>query len=85
MSLLRGALGEEKEIEVIDDVQLKKVTKSRLAIIKQIQSSAVMNNVAGKRPNELKNLKEIQAYAKLKGYKPGWAYHYAKQRGFIKK
>lgn len=80
-----AALGEEKEIEVIDDVQLKKVTKSRLAIIKKIQSSAIMSNVAGKRPNELKNLKEIQAYAKLKGYKPGWAYHYAKQRGFIKK
>ncbi|MBB1069140.1 DEAD/DEAH box helicase [Limosilactobacillus sp. RRLNB_1_1] len=78
-------LGEEKEIEVVDNVQLKKVTKSRLAIVKQIQSSAIMKNVAGKRPNELKNLKEIQAYAKLKGYKPGWAYHYAKRRGFIKK
>ena len=48
------------------------------------QKVAIMSNVAGKRPNELKNLKEIQAYAKLKGYKPGWAYHYAKQRGFIK-
>lgn len=78
-------LGEEKEIEVVDDAQLKKVTKSRLAIVKKIQSSAIMQNVAGKRPNELSNLKEIQAYAKLKGYKPGWAYHYAKQRGILKK
>lgn len=77
-------LGEEKELEVVDDVQLKKVTKSRLAIVKRIQSSAIMKNVAGKRPSELNSLKEIQAYAKLKNYKPGWAYHYAKQHGLIK-
>ncbi|WP_322192028.1 DEAD/DEAH box helicase [Limosilactobacillus fermentum] len=77
-------LGEEKELEVVDDVQLKKVTKSRLAIVKRIQSSAIMKNVDGKRPSELNSLKEIQAYAKLKNYKPGWAYHYAKQRGLIK-
>lgn len=77
-------LGEEKELEVVDDAQLKKVTKSRLAIVKQIQSSAIMKNVAGKRPSELTSLKEIQAYARLKNYKPGWAYHYAKQRGLMK-
>lgn len=77
-------IGEEKELEVVDDVQLKKVTKSRLAIVKRIQSSAIMKNVNGKRPSELNSLKEIQAYAKLKNYKPGWAYHYAKQRGLIK-
>lgn len=77
-------LGEEKEIEVVDNVELKKVTKSRLAIVKKLQQSTVMRNVAGKRPSELKNLKEIQAYGKLHNFKPGWACHYAKQRGFMK-
>lgn len=79
-----AALGEEKKLEVVDDAKLKKVTRSRLAIIKQLEQSAATQNIAGKRPSELKSFKEIQAYAKLKGYRPGWAYYYAKQRGFIK-
>lgn len=78
-------LGQEKELEVVDNVKLKKVTRSRLAVVKQLEKSAMMKNVADKRPSELKNLKEIQVYAKLKGYKPGWIYHYAKQRGLIRK
>lgn len=79
-----AALGEEKKIEVVDDAELKKVTRSRLAIVKRLEQSAATQNIAGKRPSELKSFKEIQAYAKLKGYRPGWAYYYAKQRGFIK-
>lgn len=79
-----AALGEEKKLEVVDDAELKKVTRSRLAIVKRLEQSTVMQNIAGKRPNELKSLKEIQAYAKLKGYRQGWSYYYAKQRGFIK-
>lgn len=79
-----AALGEEKKLEVVDDAELKKVTRSRLAIVKQLEQSSAMQNIAVKRPSELKSFKEIQAYAKLKGYRPGWAYYYAKQRGFIK-
>lgn len=79
-----AALGEEKKLEVVDGAELKKVTRSRLAIIKRLEQSAAMQNIASKRPGELKSFKEIQAYAKLKGYRPGWAYYYAKQRGFIK-
>ena len=78
-------LGQEKELEVVDDVKLKKVTKSRLNVVKRLQKSTIMKNVADKRPSELKNLKEIQAYGKLHGFKSGWAYHYAKQRGLIRK
>lgn len=78
-------LGEEKELEVVDDVKLKKVTRSRLGIVKQLQKSTIMKNVAGKRPSELKNLKEIQAYGKLHGYKSGWAYYYAKKHGLLRK
>ncbi len=78
-------LGQEKKLEVVDDAKLKKVTKSRLAVVKQLQKSSIMNNVADKKPSELKNLKEIQAYGKLHGYKSGWAYYYAKRRGLIRK
>lgn len=79
-----AALGVEKKLEVVNDTELKKVTRSRLAIVKQLERSAATQNIAGKRPSELKSFKEIQAYAKLKGYRPGWSYYYAKQRGFIK-
>lgn len=79
-----AALGEEKKLEVVDGAELKKVTRSRLAIVKRLEQSAATQNIAGKRPSELKSFKEIQAYAKLKGYRPGWSYYYAKQRGFIK-
>ena len=79
-----AALGEEKKLEVVDNAELKKVTRSRLAIVKQLEQSAATQSIAGKRPSELKSFKEIQAYAKLKGYRPGWSYYYAKQRGFIK-
>lgn len=79
-----AALGEEKKLEVVDDAELKKVTRSRLAIVKRLEQSAAMQNIAGKRPSDLKSFKEIQAYAKLKGYRQGWSYYYAKQRGFIK-
>lgn len=79
-----AALGEEKKLEVVDGAELKKVTRSRLAIVKQLEQSAATQNIAGKRPSELKSFKEVQAYAKLKGYRPGWSYYYAKQRGFIK-
>lgn len=34
-------------------------------------------------PQECKNMKELQEYARQKGYKPGWAYYQAKQRGII--
>lgn len=79
-----AVLGEEKKLEVVDGAELKKVTRSRLAIVKRLEQSAAMQNIAGKRPSELKSFKEIQAYTKLKGYRQGWSYYYAKQRGFIK-
>ncbi len=34
-------------------------------------------------PADCQNMKELQEYAKQKGYKPGWAYYQAKSRGFL--
>lgn len=36
-----------------------------------------------KRPEDCKSLAELQEYAKTHGYKPGWAYYQAKNRGLI--
>jgi len=44
----------------------------------------IISNVADKRINDLKNIEEVKAYAKLNNYKPGWIYFYGKKRGFIK-
>ena len=33
--------------------------------------------------DECSSVKELYAFAKKKGYKPGWAYHQAKARGFL--
>lgn len=77
-------LVEERKIEVVDKAELKKVVARRKEIFKKIINDKVANNVADKTPSELKNYAEVKAYADLKGYKPGWAYFYAKQRGFIK-
>lgn len=34
-------------------------------------------------PEDCQTVKELYAYAKRKNYKPGWAYHQAKERGFL--
>lgn len=36
-----------------------------------------------KTPQECQSFSELQEYAKSHGYKPGWAYYQAKQRGFL--
>ena len=80
----RSDLVEEREIEVVDKAELKKVVARRKEIFKKIINDKVANNVVDKKPSDLKNYAEVKAYAELKGYKPGWAYFYAKQRGFIR-
>ena len=35
-------------------------------------------------PADCRSYEELRAYGKNKGYKPGWAYHMAKQRGFLR-
>ncbi len=34
-------------------------------------------------PEECRSVKELYALAKKKGYKPGWAYHKARERGML--
>lgn len=67
---------EKRELKRID----KEIQKSREEQIKRKTEA----RVADKRPEELKSLVELQAFARIRDYKPGWAYFYAKKRGIIK-
>lgn len=75
---------EEKEIEVVDEAELKKVTARRLEMVHKVINDKVTFNVANKDRSELKNMEEVKAYAKLHNYKPGWIYYFGKQKGLIK-
>ena len=72
------------EAKPISDVDLVEATRERKARIKQIIQDQVMTNIVDKSVNELKSLSELQAYARLHGYKPGWAWYQAKRKGLVR-
>lgn len=51
---------------------------------KQAIRKAIMVKVANKKVDELKTMYEFASYAKIHGYKPGWAFYMAKKKGIIK-
>ena len=73
------------EAKPISDVDLVEATRERKARIKQIIQDQVMTNIVDKPVSELKSLSELQAYARLHGYKSGWAWYQAKRKGLIRK
>lgn len=73
------------EAKPVCDVDLVEATKERQRLIKKIVKKQLLKKVANKSVSELHSLKELQAYAKLHGYKPGWAWFQAKRKGLIKK
>lgn len=72
------------EAKPISDVDLVEATRERKEKIKQIIQDQVMTNIVDKQVSELKSLSELQAYARLHGYKSGWAWYQAKRKGLIK-
>ena len=72
------------EAKPISDVDLVEATRERKARIKQIIQDQVMTNIVDKPVSELKSLSELQAYARLHGYKPGWAWYQAKRKGLVR-
>lgn len=72
------------EAKPVSDVDLVEATKERQRRIHEIVKSNLLKEVATKKVSELHSLKELQAYAKLHGYKPGWAWFQAKRKGLIK-
>lgn len=73
------------EAKPVSDVDLIEASKERQKAIHEIVKSDLLKSVATKSVGELHSLKELQAYAKLHGYKPGWAWFMAKRKGLIKK
>lgn len=72
------------EAKPVSDVDLVEATKERQKAIHEIVKSDLLKSVATKSVSELHSLRELQAYAKLHSYKPGWAWFQAKRRGLIK-
>ena len=73
------------EAKPISDVDLVEATKARKQLVKKILHDNVYQNVINKKVNELHTMAELQAYAKIHGYKPGWAFFQAKRKGILKK
>lgn len=75
------------EIETDGSAELTKITarkQERTIRLQKLMAGEIDKNIIGKTPGELKNMAEIKAYAKLHGYKNGWVYYQAKQKGLIK-
>lgn len=72
------------EAKPICDVNLVEASKEHQRLIKEIVKNNLLKEVANKKVGELHSLKELQAYAKLHGYKPGWSWYQAKRKGLIK-
>ena len=68
----------------VSDVDLVEATKDRQKLIHEIVHSNLLKEVANKNVSELHTMKELQAYGKLHGYKPGWAWFQAKRKGIFK-
>lgn len=68
----------------VSDVDLVEASKERQKVIHEIVKSDLLKSVATKSVGELHSLKELQAYAKLHSYKPGWAWFMAKRKGIFK-
>ncbi|NRO59209.1 DEAD/DEAH box helicase [Lactobacillus helveticus] len=72
------------EAKPVCDVDLVEASKEHQRLIKEIVKNNLLKEVANKTVGELHSLKELQAYAKLHGYKPGWSWYQAKRKGLIK-
>lgn len=69
------------EAKPVSDVDLVEASKERQKVIHEIVKSDLLKSVATKSVSELHSLRELQAYAKLHSYKPGWAWFMAKKKG----
>lgn len=71
------------EAKPVSDVDLVEASKEWQKAIREIVKNDLLKSVANKTVNELHSMEELQAYAKLHGYKKGWCYYTAKMKGLI--
>lgn len=72
------------EAKPISDVDLVEAAKARKQLVKKILHDNVYQNVINKKVSELHTIAELQAYAKIHGYKNGWAWYQAKRKGLVR-
>lgn len=82
---------DRKPVEVVktDLVEIDQETENaryeadhRVGMAKQIIGNRLMQAVADKTVGQLSSVEELKAYGKLHGFKPGWAWYQAKNRGW---
>lgn len=70
---------ENKDYKVVNvdlqEIKNAELVKHRKDMAQKIIRDNLMSNIAGKAPGQLQTLQEFQAYAKLHGFKPGWAWY----------
>ncbi|MEG1758260.1 MAG: DEAD/DEAH box helicase [Oscillospiraceae bacterium] len=69
---------------VLCRTEIKNIKEIRLKEIKRVYRAEADVKVADKSAAECKTLTELQAYARRKGYKSGWAWRQARMRGLVK-
>lgn len=67
----------------INESSAHQAVKKRLERVHELVRNRALLSVADKSIGELENIAELKAYGELHGYKPGWAWYQAKQRGWI--
>lgn len=75
---------EKKDYKIVNvdlqEIKENQAIKRRKQLVNKILEDQVIANVADKTPGQLTTLKELQAYAKLHNYSPGWAWYQFKNR-----
>ncbi|GAY74321.1 DNA helicase, phage-associated [Lentilactobacillus kosonis] len=74
----------DKKIEVVENAKLEKISSKRKELAQKIIDDHAVMNISDKTPGELTTMTELRAYAKLHGYKKGWIYYQAKNKGLIR-
>jgi superfamily II DNA or RNA helicase len=73
--------------ETVESAKLEKIAQTakdkRIAMVRKMHEDSLVDAVANMSVSDLKSMQQLQAYAKLHNYKPGWAYNMAKRKGLI--
>ena len=74
----------EAEFKKLEQDKLAKLEKINAAAKEKRERKQKEKEILLRDPSSLSSFKELSLYGKARGYKPGWAYHQAKLKGFIK-
>ena len=64
--------------------EIRKIKQKKDQKLQAIKAQQIhINYISTKKPEELNSFRDLALYGKLHGFKPGWAWYKAKQKGFI--